>query len=92
MQQRGAAVYALMRMLSAVPTLLLVVVMAFLLMHAAPGGPFDEERALPPDTEANLARAYNLDAPLHEQLLSYLGGLVQGDFGPSYRYAGFSVA
>jgi len=92
MQQRGAAVYALMRMLSAVPTLLLVVVMAFLLMRAAPGGPFDEERALPPDTAANLARAYNLDAPLHEQLLIYLGGLLQGDFGPSYRYAGFSVA
>lgn len=92
MQQRGAAVYALMRMLSAVPTLLLVVVMAFLLMRAAPGGPFDEERALPPDTAANIARAYNLDLPLHEQLLIYLGGLLQGDLGPSYRYPGYNVS
>ncbi len=92
MQQQGAAVYALMRLLSAVPTLLLVVVLAFMLMRAAPGGPFDEERPLPPDTAANIERAYNLDAPLHEQLLIYLGGLLQGDFGPSYRYAGYSVA
>ena len=92
MQQRGAIVYALMRLLSAIPTLFLVVVLAFLMMRAAPGGPFDEERALPPETAANIERAYDLDAPLHEQLLRYVGNLLRGDLGPSYRYPGYEVS
>ena len=92
MREQSAVVYALMRLLSAIPTMLLVVVVSFLMMRAAPGGPFDSERALPPDTAANIERAYDLDAPLSEQLLRYLGGLLHGDLGPSYRYAGYSVA
>jgi oligopeptide transport system permease protein len=91
MQPRGAIVYALMRLLSAVPTLLLVVVLAFMMMRAAPGGPFDEERALPPETAANIERAYDLDAPLPEQLYRYVRGLLRGDLGPSYRYPGYEV-
>ena len=55
--------YALLRLLGAIPTLLLVIVLAFLMVHAAPGGPFDSERVLPPETAAALAEAYNLDAP-----------------------------
>lgn len=92
MHEQGAIVYALTRLLSAIPTLLLVVVAAFLMMRAAPGGPFDDERALPPETAENIRRAYDLDAPLSEQLFTYLGGLLHGDFGPSYRYPGYSVA
>ena len=60
--------YALKRLLGAIPTLLLVIVLAFLMVHAAPGGPFDDERVLPPETRAALEAAYNLDQPLHRQL------------------------
>ncbi len=84
--------YTLLRVLGAIPTLLLVIVLAFLLVHAAPGGPFDDERVLPADVEANIARAYHLDEALPKQLLRYLGGLVQGDLGPSYRYRDYTVS
>jgi len=92
MQQTGALRFALMRLVSAVPTLFLVIVLAFLLMHAAPGGPFDEERALPPETAANIARAYHLDEPLPRQFARYLAGLLEGDLGPSFRYPDYRVA
>jgi oligopeptide transport system permease protein len=82
----------LLRVLGAIPTLLLVIILAFLMVHAAPGGPFDDERVLPADVEANIARAYKLDEPLPKQLLRYLGGLVQGDLGPSYRYRDHTVS
>ena len=62
------------------------------MVHAAPGGPFDEERALPPEIEANIAAAYHLDEPLPMQFLRYIGGLVRGDLGPSYRYVDYTVA
>lgn len=84
--------YTLLRVLGAIPTLLLVIVLAFLMVHAAPGGPFDDERVLPADVEANIARAYHLDESLPKQLLRYLGGLVQGDLGPSYRYRDYTVS
>lgn len=84
--------YALLRIFGAIPTLLLVIALAFLMVHAAPGGPFDTERVLAPDIEENVARAYNLDEPLPQQFLRYLKGLVRGDLGPSYRYRDHSVA
>ena len=83
--------YTLLRLLGAIPTLLLVIVLAFLMVHAAPGGPFDGERALPPDVEANIARAYHLDEPLPRQFLRYLSGLLHGDLGPSFRYRDYTV-
>jgi oligopeptide transport system permease protein len=84
--------YALLRLLGAIPTLLLVIVLAFLMVHAAPGGPFDDERVLPPEIEANIARAYQLDEPLARQFLSYMSGLLRGDLGPSYRYRDHTVS
>lgn len=84
--------YAAARLLSAIPTLFLVVVMAFFMMRAAPGGPFDSDRVLPEETRQNLEAAYQLDVPLSEQLWAYVGGLLYGDMGPSYRYPGYSVA
>ncbi len=84
--------YALLRLLGAIPTLLLVVVLAFLLMRAAPGGPFDAERVLPPEIAANIERAYHLDEPLPKQLARYLAGLARGDLGPSYRYRDHTVS
>ena len=62
------------------------------MVHAAPGGPFDDERVLPPETREALEAAYNLDAPLHQQFLDYLSNLVRGDMGPSYRYRDHSVS
>ena len=84
--------YTLLRIFGAIPTLLLVIALAFLMVHAAPGGPFDDERVLPADVEANIAAAYHLDDPLPTQFLRYLGGLVKGDLGPSYRYRDHTVA
>jgi len=84
--------YALKRLLGAIPTLLLVIVLAFLMVRAAPGGPFDDERALAPEIEANIAKAYHLDEPLPAQFIRYLTGIVQGDLGPSYRYRDYTVS
>jgi len=84
--------FTLLRLLWAIPTLLLVIVLAFLMVHAAPGGPFDAERALPPEIEANIARAYHLDEPLPQQFARYLNGILRGDLGPSYRYRDYSVS
>ena len=84
--------YALLRLLGAIPTLLLVIVLAFLMVHAAPGGPFDEERALPADVAARIQAAYHLDEPLPQQFARYMSGLLQGDLGPSYRYRDYSVS
>ena len=84
--------YTLLRILGAIPTLLLVIALAFLMVHAAPGGPFDDERVLPADVEANIAAAYHLDEPLPKQFARYLGGLLRGDLGPSYRYRDYTVA
>ena len=84
--------YATRRILQAIPTFLLIVAAAFFLMRAAPGGPFDEERALPPEIEANLQAAYGLDQPVTVQFARYLGGLLHGDLGPSFRMKDFSVA
>lgn len=83
--------FALKRLLSAVPTLLVLVALAFFLLRAAPGGPFDEERALPAEVQAQVAAAYHLDEPLWRQFTRYLGGLARGDLGPSFQYPGRSV-
>jgi len=82
----------LRRLLGAVPTLFLVIVLAFLLVHAAPGGPFDDQRVLPPEIEANIAAAYHLDEPLVMQFLRYIGGVLRGDFGPSFSYRDYTVS
>jgi oligopeptide transport system permease protein len=83
--------YALRRLFGAIPTLFVIVTVAFFLIRLAPGGPFDEEQSLPPEVKANLERAYGLDRPVHEQYLRYLGALLQGDLGPSMRLRDFTV-
>lgn len=83
--------YALLRLATALPTLLLLVTLSFFLMRLAPGGPFDGERSLPPEIEASLRAEYHLDEPLPQQYLRYLGGLLRGDLGPSFQYQGFRV-
>ena len=83
--------YTLLRIVGAIPTLLLVIALAFMMVHAAPGGPFDNERVVSAEIEANIAARYHLDDPLPVQFLRYLGGLLQGDLGPSYRYVDYTV-
>lgn len=83
--------YTLRRLAGVVPTLFVIVTLAFFVMRLAPGGPFDEEQALPPEIKANLEAAYGLDQPLHVQYLRYLRGLSRGDFGPSFKFKDFSV-
>jgi oligopeptide transport system permease protein len=83
--------YFLTRLAGAVPTLFIIVTLAFFLIRAAPGGPFDQEQALPPEIMANLQSAYGLDQPIWIQYGRYLKGLAHGDFGPSFKYRDFSV-
>ncbi|CTQ32487.1 ABC transporter permease subunit [Jannaschia rubra] len=83
--------YTLKRLMSAVPTVFIIVTLTFFLIRLAPGGPFDLERPLDPLILANLNRAYNLDASLWSQYLTYLGNLLQGDLGPSFTRRDFSV-
>src|SRR5450631_393172 len=83
--------YFLTRLAGAVPTLFIIVTIAFFLIRAAPGGPFDQEQTLPPEIMANLQSAYGLDQPILVQYGHYLGALLRGDFGPSFKYKDFSV-
>ena len=83
--------FALNRLLQAIPVLLIVISATFLLVHSAPGGPFSADKAVPPEVIKALEAQYNLDQPLWQQYISYLGDVVQGDFGPSFKYSGRTV-
>lgn len=84
-------IFALRRLLSALPTLFVLMTLAFFMMRAAPGGPFDRERSLPPQIEAALRSEYQLDAPLGRQYLNYVKAVMHGDLGPSFQYEGYRV-
>jgi oligopeptide transport system permease protein len=84
--------YALGRVLAGLPVLWVVATVTFLLLRFLPGGPFDKEKALPPEILKNLERRYALDGTLLEQYADYLGRVVRGDLGPSYKYPGRDVA
>lgn len=78
--------YVIKRLFAAIPTLLILVAIAFFMMRVVPGGPFDTERDLPPEIEASLNAKYHLDEPLPQQFWRYLTDLARGDFGPSFQY------
>ena len=84
--------YVLKRLLTAIPTLFVIVTISFFLMRVAPGGPFNQERGLNPVIKANLEKVFHLDEPLWRQYLRYLGDLARGEFGPSYTSPDFTVA
>ena len=84
--------YALRRIAGTLPTLLVIITVSFCVVRLTPGGPFDQEQALPPAVRANLERLYGLDQPLTVQYLHYLRGLLRGDFGPSLRQRDFTVS
>jgi oligopeptide transport system permease protein len=83
--------YILRRLAGLVPVIFLVMVIAFVLMRLAPGGPFDEDRAIHPTVKAQLMAKYQLDRPLPVQFVAVVGSYLRGDLGPSYRYPGRSV-
>lgn len=84
--------YIFRRLLGALPTLLVIITLAFFLIRLAPGGPFDRERPVPAEIAANLDRAYHLDQPLPVQYGYYLLNVLHGDFGPSFKYKDHSVS
>lgn len=86
------AEFVLKRILQAIPVLLIVITIAFLFIHAAPGGPFAQERAVAPEVLKALNERYRLDQPLYLQYADYLGHLAHGDLGPSFKYPGRTVS
>lgn len=84
-------VYVIRRLLTAIPTLFVIVTLAFFLIRVAPGGPFNQERGLSPEIKANLEAQFGLDQPLWRQYLNYLNNLLHGNFGPSYNLPDFTV-
>ena len=81
----------LRRLGTAIPVLLAVITLTFFMVHSAPGGPFDEEKAVSPEVLIKLNERYNLNEPLWKQYFDYLSNVLQGDFGPSFRYPSRSV-
>ncbi|MBP2033018.1 oligopeptide transport system permease protein [Clostridium algifaecis] len=83
--------YILKRLIYSVITIWIVLSVTFLLMHLIPGGPFDEEKKLPPQIKANLEQKFGLDKPLINQYTTYLNSILHGELGPSMRYEGKTV-
>ena len=79
------------RVAQGVPVLLVVAGVTFALLRFLPGGPFDREKALPPEIKANIEARYHLDEPVPQQFLRYVAGIARGDLGPSYKYPGRDV-
>lgn len=79
------------RLLTGLLTLLMVISLTFVLLRLMPGGPFDEERRIPPAIKANIEARYHLNEPLWKQYAIYMGGILHGDLGPSYKYKSRSV-
>lgn len=85
-------VFILKRLALAVPTMLVLIILSYVLMHLAPGGPFTSERPVPPEILANLEARYGLDQPLYQQISTYVWNVVRHfDFGPSFIYKDRSV-
>ena len=83
--------YVFRRLGGAIIILWVIITVTFALMHAIPGGPFTTEKKLPPQVKASIEAKYNLDDPVWKQYGDYLGGVITGDLGPSYKYEGRSV-
>jgi len=83
--------FILQRLLTAIPTLLVIATLAFMLLHLTPGGPFDSDKLLVPQIQRSIEAHYHLDEPLWKQYLRYLHDLAHGDLGPSFQYRNTSV-
>ncbi len=84
--------YVIRRLLLLIPVLFFISIITFSLAHAVPGGPFDREKALPPEVKANLEKYYGLDQPVWKQYVDYVTDVIfRFDIGPSYRSRGRGV-
>lgn len=79
------------RLLETIPVLLIIITATFFMIRFVPGGPFTSEKAVSPEIKANLEAHYGLDKPLYQQYFDYLGSLMKGDFGPSFKYPNRTV-
>ena len=79
------------RLLQMIPVLLVIATLTFLMLRMAPGGPFSAEKNVPPEIQKHLENYYGLNKPLAQQYLDYLGRLLHGDLGPSFRYSNRTV-
>ncbi len=84
--------FIIRKVLEALATLFVIATLTFVALRALPGGPFDSEKALPPEIKANIEARYGLNDPMHVQYIRYISGLVRGDWGESYKYVGRSVS
>ncbi len=84
--------YFTKRIASSIPTLFIIITIAFFMIRLAPGGPFDSERPVPAEIAANLEKVYHLNDPLPVQYGYYLLNVLKGDFGPSFKYHDFTVS
>lgn len=79
------------RLISLIPTMFIIVTLSFFIIRLAPGGPFSSEKNLPEAIMANIMKKYHMDEPLGKQYLRYMGDMLRGDLGPSYRYPDHDV-
>jgi oligopeptide transport system permease protein len=89
---QGLTLYVVKRLGQTVFVLWVITSLTFILLRVLPGGPFDAEKALPPEVKANIEAKYKLHDPVLKQYLDYLGGVVTGDLGQSYKYIGRDVS
>ncbi|MBQ9494477.1 MAG: oligopeptide ABC transporter permease OppB [Treponema sp.] len=83
--------YIIKRVLGLIPTLFFIVTISFFMIRLAPGGPFSSEKKVPPEVLANLEKRYHMDEPLLMQYVRYLGDILHGDLGPSFKNKDFTV-
>jgi oligopeptide transport system permease protein len=84
--------FIVVRILQAIPTLFVIATLTFFMTRLAPGGPFDSEKNIPTEIREKLEAHFGLEKPLYEQYFLYLGNLLQGDLGPSFKYMGWEVS
>ena len=84
--------FILLRILQAIPTLFIIATLTFFMTRLAPGGPFDAEKNIPEEIKEKLESHFGLEKPLHTQYFLYLGNLLRGDLGPSFKYMGWEVS
>jgi len=89
---KNLVTYVMARIAEAFVVLLVIATLTFALLRVMPGGPFDQEKSLPPEVIANIEAKYNLNAPLAQQYFDYIIGIFKGDLGESYKYLGRNVA
>ena len=83
--------FTIRRFLSLIPTIFIIITLAFIIVRSAPGGPFSGERNVPPEILENLNKKYHMDESMPKQYLRYLGQVAQGDLGPSFHYKDYTV-